>query len=78
MYVNVVFVIRYLYSAVSLTLVKEEHFIRIYYYFVYPIVLPVMTIQGRLQTVMTQSPNLRQCNLYVYLVTVFIASHVLM
>ena len=29
MYVNVVFVIRCLHSAVSLTLVKEEHFIRI-------------------------------------------------
>ena len=34
MYVNVVFVIRYLYSAVSLTLVREQRFIRtIYYYY---------------------------------------------
>ena len=32
MYVNVVFVIRCLYSAVSLTLVKEQRFIRIIYY----------------------------------------------
>ena len=31
MYVNVVFVIRCLYSAVSLTLVKEQHFIRFIY-----------------------------------------------
>ena len=29
MYVHVVFVIRYLYSAVSLTLVREQRFIRI-------------------------------------------------
>ena len=33
MYVNVVFVIRCLYSAVSLTLVKEWRFIRIIYYY---------------------------------------------
>ena len=32
MYVNVVFVIRYLYSAVSLTMVREQRFIRIIYY----------------------------------------------
>ena len=36
MYVNVVFVIRCLYSAVSLTLVKEERFIRIIYYYYSP------------------------------------------
>ena len=36
MYVNVVFVIRCLYNAVNLTLVKEYRFIRIiYYYYVY-------------------------------------------
>ena len=37
MYANVVFVIRCLYSAVSLTLVKEQRFIRIiiYYYYYY-------------------------------------------
>lgn len=29
--------------------------------------LPVMTIQGCLQTMMTQSPNLRQCNLHLHL-----------
>ena len=33
MYVNVIFVIRCLYSAVSLTLVKEHRFIRIIYYY---------------------------------------------
>ena len=33
MYVNVVFVLRCLYSAVSLTLVKEQRFIRILYYY---------------------------------------------
>ena len=33
MYVNVVFVIRCLYSAVSLTLVKEQRFIRTIYYY---------------------------------------------
>ena len=33
MYVNVVFVIRCLYSAVSLTLVKEQRFLRIYYFY---------------------------------------------
>ena len=35
MYVNVVFVLRCLYSAVSLTLVKEQRFIRILYYYYY-------------------------------------------
>ena len=35
MYVNVVFVIRCLYSAVSLTLVREQHFIRIIIYYYY-------------------------------------------
>ena len=35
MYVNVVFVIRCLYSAVSLTLVREQRFIRIIYVFIY-------------------------------------------
>ena len=35
MYVNVVFVIRCLYSAVSLTLVIEQRFIRIIYYYYY-------------------------------------------
>ena len=35
MYVNVVFVIRCLYSAVSLTLVKEKRFIRIIIYYYY-------------------------------------------
>ena len=35
MYVNVVFVIGCLYSAVSLTLVKEQRFIRIIYYYYY-------------------------------------------
>ena len=33
MYVNVVVVIRCLYSAVSLTLVKEKRFIRIIFYY---------------------------------------------
>ena len=33
MYVNVVFVIRCLYSAVSLTLLKEQRFITIIYYY---------------------------------------------
>ena len=33
MYVNVVFVIRCLYSTVSLTLNKEQRFIRIIYYY---------------------------------------------
>ena len=32
LYVNVVFFIRFLFSAVSLTLVKEQRFIRIIYY----------------------------------------------
>ena len=35
MYVNVVFVIRFLYSTVSLTLVKEWRFIRIIYHYYY-------------------------------------------
>ena len=35
MYINVVFVIRCLYSTVSLTLVREQHFIRIIYYYYY-------------------------------------------
>ena len=35
MYVNVVFVLICLYSAVSLTLVKEQRFIRILYYYYY-------------------------------------------
>lgn len=41
MYVSVVFVIRCLYSVVSLTLVKEQHFIRTIYddYYYYPSVL---------------------------------------
>ena len=33
MYVSVVFVIRCLYSAVSLTLVREQYIIRIIYYY---------------------------------------------
>jgi len=33
MYVSVVFVIRYLFSAMSLTLVREQRFIRIIYYY---------------------------------------------
>ena len=33
MYVNVFFVIKCLYSAVSLTLAKEQQFIRIIYYY---------------------------------------------
>ena len=33
MYVNVFFVIRCLYSAVSLTLVREQRFIRVTYYY---------------------------------------------
>ena len=37
MYVNVVFVIIRLYSAVSLTLVKEQRFIRIIFYYYYHI-----------------------------------------
>ena len=48
MSVNVVFVIRCLYSAVSLTLVKEQRFIRIIYdddYYYYPSVL----VKGRKQ-----------------------------
>ena len=41
MYVNVVFVVRCLYNAMSLTLVKEQHFIRTIYddYYYYPSVL---------------------------------------
>ena len=35
MYANVVFVISCLYSAVSLTLVREQHFIRLIYYYLY-------------------------------------------
>ena len=35
MYVNVVFVIRWLYSAVSLTLAREQRFTRNYYYYYY-------------------------------------------
>ena len=35
LYVNVVFVIRCIYSAVSLTLIKELRFIRIIYYYYY-------------------------------------------
>ena len=35
MYINVVFVIRCLYSTVSLTLVREQHSIRIIYYYYY-------------------------------------------
>ena len=35
MYVSVVFVIRCLYSAVSLTLVREQRFTRIIYYYYY-------------------------------------------
>ena len=35
MYVNVVFVISCLYSAVSLTLVREQRFVRIIYYYYY-------------------------------------------
>ena len=35
MYVNVVFLIKCLHSAVSLTLVKEQCFIRIIYYYYY-------------------------------------------
>ena len=35
MYVNVFFVIRCLYSAVSLTLVREQRFIRMIYYYVF-------------------------------------------
>ena len=35
MYVNVVLVIRRLYSALSLTLVREQRFRRIYYYYYY-------------------------------------------
>ena len=35
MYVDVVFVISCLYSAVSLTLVREQRFIRIIYYYAY-------------------------------------------
>ena len=35
MYVSVVFVIRCLYSTVSLTLIREQRFIRIIYYYYY-------------------------------------------
>ena len=35
MYANVFFVIRCLYSAVSLTLVREQRFIGMYYYYYY-------------------------------------------
>ena len=35
MYVNVFFLIRYLYSAVSLTLIKGQRFIRSFYYYYY-------------------------------------------
>ena len=35
MYVSVVFVIRCVYSTVSLTLVREQHFIAVIYYYYY-------------------------------------------
>ena len=47
MYVNVVFVMRCLYSAVSLTLVREQHLIRIiiiYYYINNNIIINVIII----------------------------------
>ena len=44
MFVNVVFVIRCLYSAVSLTLVKEQRFIRIIYYYYYYVPLYLQKI----------------------------------
>ena len=42
MYVNVVFVIRCLYSAVSLTLVREQRFIRIIYHYHYYHILSLL------------------------------------
>ena len=45
MSLNVVFVIRCLYSAMSLTLFKEQRFIRIIYDYYYPSVL----VKGRKQ-----------------------------
>ena len=45
MYVNVVFVMQCLYSAVSLTLVKEQRFVRIsYYYYYYYHTVPVHSL----------------------------------
>ena len=49
MYVNVVFVIRRLYSAVSLTLVREQRFIIIIYYYdnttvLHMLAVPVQTL----------------------------------
>ena len=44
MYVNVVFVMSCLYSAVSLTLVREQRFIRIIYYYY------VRILSGRFET----------------------------
>ena len=42
MYVNVLFVIRCLYSAVSLTLVKEQRFIRIIYLIIIIIIINII------------------------------------
>ena len=44
MYVNVFFLIRYLYSAVSLTLIKGQRFIRSFYYYYYYYLLTYLVI----------------------------------
>ena len=44
MYVNVVFVIRCLYSAVSLTLVKEQRFIRIFIIIIKKLLLSLLLL----------------------------------
>ena len=46
MNVNVVFVIRCLYSAVSLTLVKEQRFIRIIICYYYDVILGLLGIRS--------------------------------
>ena len=47
MYVNVVFVIRCLYSVVSLTLVREKRCIKIiYYYYLLIFVVVVVVVEG--------------------------------
>ena len=46
MYVSVVFVIRCLYSAVSLTLVREQRLIRIIYLFIVVVVVVVVVLSA--------------------------------
>ena len=47
MYVNVVFVIRCLYSAASFTLVKEQHFIRIIYHYYYDYKIKLLNLKTK-------------------------------